>query len=79
MRSVRSRQFTATEHLTTHSFRNIEIVKYMFENGADVHAVDENNRTLLTSRADMLEESGKSADDIEKDESFIMLIMRCEF
>ena len=63
----------------THSFRNIEIVKYMFENGADFHAVDENNRTLLTSRADMLEESGKSADDIEKDESFIMLIMRCEF
>ena len=50
----------------------------MFENGADFHAVDENNRTLLTSRADMLEESGKSADDIEKDESFIMLIMRCE-
>ena len=51
----------------------------MFENGADFHAVDENNRTQLTSRADMLEESGKSADDIEKDESFIMLIMRCEF
>lgn len=50
---------------------NSEIIKYMLENGADIHATDEFNRTPLEIRKNMLEELGQSADSIEKDEIII--------